>query len=228
VLQNIGHTDDFWTYQQEASSRLVNTFFDTGRVDRSLYRQTSVDFTPAISPGAIATIVLGVMLGIAALAVVSLLWMSLRVRRRGAFGRKASATLRSLYPILLGLGGWFLGVLIVLTALPGVALDDELLAALSVGGPIGLGIYFGWVNRDWSARIKVTGFAAAVAGALIGARLGFNVTEGLFAVVTTIVGGAAGGNLTLLALDVAWDLQVRDRFASTNAKEVLEARPSTG
>lgn len=80
-----------------------------------------------------------------------------RVRRRDAFGRKGSATLRSVYPIVLGLGGWLLGVLVVITTMPGVPLDDELLAALSVGLPIGLGIYFGWVNRDWSARTKITG-----------------------------------------------------------------------
>ena len=227
ILENIGHTDDFWTSQREAGGRLINTFFVSGRVDRSLYRQTAVDFTPAISPGAIATIVLGVMLGLAALTVVSLLWMGLRVRRRGAFGRKGSATLRSVYPIVLGLGGWLLGVLVVITTMPGVPLDDELLAALSVGLPIGLGIYFGWVNRDWSARTKITGFAAVAGGALIGARLGFNATEGLFAVVTTIVGAAAGGNLTLLALDIAWDQQVRDRFASPNGKDTMEAHPLT-
>lgn len=116
----------------------------------------------------------------------------------------------------------------MLAALPGAALDDELLAALSIGVPIGLGIYFGWVNRDWSGWTKITGLAAAAAGALIGAQLGFNATEGLLAVITTIVGAAAGGNLTLVALDIAWDLQVRDRFARTNAKETLEARPSTG
>ena len=74
-----------------------------------------------------------------------------RVHRRGRFGRKASATLRSLYPIVLGLGGWFLGVLIVITTMPGVPLDDELLAVLSVGVPVGLGIYWAWVHRDWSA-----------------------------------------------------------------------------
>jgi pimeloyl-ACP methyl ester carboxylesterase len=228
VLENIGHTDDFWTHQPDAGGTLINTFFDSGRVDRSLYRRTSVDFTPAMSPGAIATIVLGVMLGLAALAVLSLLWMALRVRRRGAFGRKASATLRWLYPIVLGLGGWFLGVLIVMTTMPGVSLDDELLAALSVGAPIGLGLYFAWLNPDWSAMTRATGFAAAATGALIGARLGFNATEGLFAVVTTIVGAAAGGNLTLVALDIAWDWQLRDRFSATTAKETLEARPSTG
>jgi pimeloyl-ACP methyl ester carboxylesterase len=228
VLDNIGHSDDFWTYQTEAGSRLINTFLDSGRVDKSGYTRASVDFTPAFSHGAVAKIVLGVMLGLAALVVLTLLWMGLRVRRRGAFGRKASATLRSLYPVVLGLGGWLLGVLIVITTMPGVPLDDELLAALSIGGPIGLGIYFAWVNRDWSARTKITGFAAAVAGALIGARLGFNATDGLFAVITTIVGAAAGGNLALLALDIAWDWLARDRFAATNVKEALEARPSTG
>jgi pimeloyl-ACP methyl ester carboxylesterase len=227
VLANIGHSDDFWTYQTDAGSRLINTFFDNGRVDRSLYTPTSVDFTPAFSHGAVAKIVLGVMLGLAALVVLTLLWMALRLRRRGAYGRKASATVRSLYPIVLGLGGWFLGVLIVLTTMPSIPLDDELLAALSIGGPIGLGIYFAWVNRDWSARTKTTGFAAAAVGALIGARLGFHASEGLLAVMTTIVGAAAGGNLALLALDIVWDRQLRDRYAATNAKEAVEAHPLT-
>ena len=227
VLADIGHSDDFWTYQKEAGSRLINTYFDSGRVDRSGYTRTSVDFTPAFSHGAVAHIVLGVMLGLAVLTVFSLAWMWLRLRRRGPYGRKGSAALRSLYPIVLGLGGWILGVLIVMTTMPSVPLDDELLAALSIGGPIGLGIYFAWVNRDWSARTKITGFAAAVAGALIGARLGFNATEGLVAVFTTIVGAAAVGNLALLALDIAWDWQVRDRFAEKRT-DTLEPSPSIG
>jgi pimeloyl-ACP methyl ester carboxylesterase len=228
VLANIGHSDDFWTYQTEAGNRLINTFFDSGRVDRSRYTQTSVDFTPAFSHGAVAYIVLGVMLGLAALTALSLAWMWFRVGRRGPYGRKGSAALRSLYPIVLGLGGWLLGVLIVFTTMPGVPLDDELLAALSIGGSIGLGLYFAWVDLDWSARTKITGFLAAVVGALVGARLGFNAAEGLLAVITTIVGAAVGGNLAVLSLDIAWDWQVRDRFAATHAKETLEARPSTG
>ncbi|MGH3141885.1 MAG: alpha/beta hydrolase, partial [Gaiellales bacterium] len=227
VLDNIGHSDDFWIYQPEAGSQLINTFLESGRVDRSRYTRTSVDFTPAFSHGAVAKIVLAVMLGLAALAVLGLMWMALRVRRRGAFGRKVSATLRSLYPIVLGLGGWFLGVLTIITTMPSVPLDDELLAALSIGGPIGLGIYFAWVNPDWSARTKVTGFATALTGALVGARLGFNATEGLLAVITTIVGAAVGANLTVLALDIAWDWLVRDRFAA-RAKETLEATTATG
>ena len=225
VLKNIGHTDDFWTYQQEASSRLINTFFDSGRVDRSLYRETSVDFTPAMSPGTIAAIVLAVLLALAALTVLSLVWMAVRVRRRGGYGRKASATLRALYPVVLGFGGWVLGVLIVLTTMSGVALDNELVAAISIGGPIGLGLYLAWVDGDWSSRTKITGVAAAVIGALVGAQLGFNATEGLVAVLTTTVGAAAGGNLALVALDIAWDWQGRDRFAPARADDVVEAQP---
>jgi Na+/citrate or Na+/malate symporter len=84
------------------------------------------------------------------------------------------------------------------------------------------------MNRDWSAKTKTTGFAAAAGGALVGAWLGFNATEGLFALITTIVGAGVGANLTLLALDSAWDPHARDRFVETTAKETLEPRPSTG
>ena len=129
--------------------------------------------------------------------------MAGRVRRRGGFGRKASAVLRSVYPIVLGLGGWFAGVLIVITTMPGTPLDDELLAALSIGVPIGLGVYLAWVNRDRPAGTKATGFAAALAGALLGAWLGFHATTGLLALITAIVGATAGANLTLILLDMA-------------------------
>jgi hypothetical protein len=48
-----------------------------------------------------------------------------------------------------------------------------------------------------------------------GAWLGFHATEGLFALITAIVGAAVGGNLILLALDIAWDWQLRDRFRAS-------------
>jgi pimeloyl-ACP methyl ester carboxylesterase len=228
VLAGIGHSTSFWTEQPEAGSRLINTFFDNGRADESLYKPMSIDFTPEVTQTALAKGIAGAMVGLALLTVLSLLWMGRRVHKRGRFGGKAGATLRSLYPIVLGLGGWFLAALIVMTTMPGVPLDDELLAALSVGSPIGLGIYLAWLNPDWSAKTKTTGFAAAAGGALVGAWLGFNVSVGLAALITTIVGAAVGANLTLLALDIAWDRQERDRFVDTDAKETLEARPSTG
>jgi pimeloyl-ACP methyl ester carboxylesterase len=226
VLAGLGHTTSFWTEQRRASSHLINTFFDSGRVDDSLYQPISVDFTPQVTQTALAKGIAGGMVGFALLTVLSLLWMARRVHTRGPYGRKAGATLRSLYPIVLGLGGWFLGVLIVITAMPGTPLDDELLAAFSVGLPIGLGLYLAWVDRGWAARTKATGFAATVGGALVGAWLGFHASEGLLALITAIAGAAVGGNLTLLGLDIAWDRQVRERFAA-NARETLEARPST-
>jgi pimeloyl-ACP methyl ester carboxylesterase len=227
VLAGIGHTTSFWTQQRKAGSHLINTFFDSGRVDDSRYKPTTVDFTPDVTQTALGKGIGGGMVGFALLTVLSLLWMARRVHKRGHFGRKAGATLRSLYPIVLGLGGWFLGVMIVITTMPGTPLDDELLAAFPVGVPVGLCIYFAWLNRGWAAQTKVTGFAAAVGGALVGAWLGFHATEGLLALITAIVGAAVGGNVTLLGLDIAWDRQVRDRFAA-NPRERLETRPSSG
>ena len=145
----------------------------------------------------------GALVGLALVTVLSLLAMARRVRRRGGFGRMASAVLRSAYAVVLGLGGWSLGVLIVLTTMPGVPLDDELLAALSVGLPIGLGIGLAWLNRNKSGETRVAGFVAAVGGALVGAWLGFHAMEGLAALLTAIVGAAAAANLLLIALDVA-------------------------
>jgi hypothetical protein len=43
-----------------------------------------------------------------------------------------------------------------------------------------------------------------------------------------ILGAAVGANLTLLALDIAGDRQVRDRFAAASAKETLGVRLSAG
>jgi hypothetical protein len=150
------------------------------------------------------------------------------VHTRGRFGRKASAVLRSLSPIVPGLGGWLLGALIVLTALPGVSLDDALLAALAVGVPVGLGVYLAWVHCDWSTATQVMGCATAVGGALVGTWLGRNATDGLVVVITTIVGAAVGANLAVILLDIARDRRARDRVAATPAKETMEALSSVG
>jgi hypothetical protein len=125
--------------------------------------------------------------------------------------------LRSLYAVLLGLGGWFAGVLIALTALPTVALDDEVLALVSIGLPIALGIY--WA----SARATIARLAATVVGTVIGAWLGFNVSSGLFAVLLTIVGATAGANLIVLVLDIRRDRAAREAAAVATPRAVTEA-----
>ena len=211
VLPGFGHSGTFWTEQPEAGTHLISTYLASGNVDDSRYEPQAVDFTPEVTQTALGKGIGGAMVGLALLTVLSLLWMAGRVRRRGGFGRKGSAVLRSVYPIVLGLGGWFMGVLIVVTTLPGTPLDDELLAALSIGVPIGLGIYWAWAPSDGSGPTKAAGFAGALAGALVGAWLGFHATTGLLALITAIVGATVGANLLLIALDVAWARSLRDR-----------------
>ena len=109
VLAELGHSGTFWSYEPKASTRLLNTFFDSGRVDTSLYTPAKVDFTPDVTQTALGKGFAGTMIGLPVLVLVSLLLMRRRVRRRGRFGRTASVLLRSLYTIVLGLGGWFAG-----------------------------------------------------------------------------------------------------------------------
>jgi hypothetical protein len=93
-------------------------------------------------------------------------------------------------------------VIVAIFAFPALPLDDLLLAVLSIGVPIGLGIYLAWVDRGRPTTGRRVGLAGSLAGALVGAWLGFHVTSGLMAVVTTIAGAAVGANLTLILLDV--------------------------
>ena len=213
MLAELGHSDTFWTYEPKASTRLLNTFFDSGRVDTSLYTPAKVDFTPDVTQTALGKGFAGTMLGLPVVVLLSLLLMWRRVRRRGRFGRTASVLLRSLYTLVLGLGGWFAGVVVAQLAFPEVPLDDVLLAVLSIGVPIGLGVYLAWVRRDLPAGGKTIGFCGSICGALAGAWLGFHAGTGLLAVVTTIVGAAVGANLAVLSLDIARDREAPDRAA---------------
>jgi pimeloyl-ACP methyl ester carboxylesterase len=204
ILSNLGHADDFWAYEPAASSRLLNTFLDSGKVDASFYTRNKIDFSPSFSQGAIAKIVLGVLLGLAALTVLSLLWMSVRLCRRASFGRKGSAAVRSLYAALVGIGGWCIGALVVLTALPTVPVDDQVLAVISVSVPVGFAVYCGWLKRDSLPAIKIAGAAAALCTSTLGAWLGYHVpATPLLGAVTGALGAVAATNLALIALEVA-------------------------
>ena len=208
VLPGLGHTISFWAYEPEASARLVNAFLDRGKVDTSLYTPAKVDFTPEVTQTALGKGFVGALLGLPALVALSLLLMWRRVRRRDRFGRKASVLLRSLYTLVLGLGGWFAGLVVAQFAFPALPLDSALLAVVSIGVPIGLGIYFAWLDRARPSRARRSGLSGALAGALLGAFLGFHAGTGLLAVVCTIVGAAVGSNLVLLILDISSDRQV--------------------
>jgi pimeloyl-ACP methyl ester carboxylesterase len=201
VLPNIGHADDFWAYEPTASTRLIDSYLNTGRVDTSLYTENQIDFTPSTTHGTVADIVLGIFLGLAAITILSLLWVGRRIRRGPTFGRKGSAAARSLFPLLVGLGGWCLGALIALTALPTLPLDDPMLAVVSIAPAVAAVVYAGWLRRTAPAG---TAALVALAGAVLGAWLGFHVPHmPALGAVTAIIGATLAANLGLIALDIA-------------------------
>ena len=203
VLTGFGHSPTFWADQPEAGTRLITTFLDSSRVDDSLYEPQPVNFTPSTTLGWTAKSVLGVMVAVAVLTIGSLVWMARRTRK-GGIGPRASAALRSVYPIVLGLGGWFLAILSFQVARMNVPLDSEPLVVLAAGSPIGLGVFLAWTSRTRSAKTTQTGFAVAVPGALVGAWLGFNASTAPFVGIGfAIVGSIAAANLALIFLDIA-------------------------
>jgi pimeloyl-ACP methyl ester carboxylesterase len=226
VLPGYGHSTSFWEDQPEAGTKLVSTFFDTGEVDDSGYEPQPIDFTPELTQPSLAKGMAGTMVGLALLTILSLLWMPLRLRKRRRYGRKTSALLRSLYPIVLGLGGWFFGVLFVITALPGTPLDNTVLAILSIGLPVGLGIYWAWLDRERPGRTNGAGFGLAMGGALVGAWLGFHAGTDLLALVTSIVGASAGANLALIGLDIASDRRTHQGVAESKGVSVMGPAPA--
>ena len=211
ILSGLGHADDFFSYEPSASTQLLTTFYATGRVDTSRYTPNMVSFATSPTQAAIAKDILGFMIGLAALAALSLLWVALRVRRYGAAGRKTSVVARTIVPVVLGLGGWLGAALVVLALWPALSLSSELLGILGPSVPIALGLYLAWAHRDWDRATKSRGLLAAVAGALLGGWLGFTAVSGLSALVTTTIGAAAGGNLALIAVSL---LRVRSARAA--------------
>jgi pimeloyl-ACP methyl ester carboxylesterase len=208
ILSGLGHVDDFWAYEPSASTQLLTSFYDTGRVDTSRYTPNKVSFATPVTQAAIAKDLLAAMIGFAALAALSLLWVARRVRKHGAAGRKTSVATRTIVPVVLGLGGWLGAALVVLTLWPTLSLSSELLGILAISVPIALGLYLAWTHRDWDRATKSLGLLAATAGALLGGWLGFTATSGLAAIVTTMIGAAAAGNLALIAVSL-----VRERSA---------------
>jgi hypothetical protein len=44
ILKDLGHVSSFWSSQPEARVHMLNTFFDTGQADASLYTCQPLDF----------------------------------------------------------------------------------------------------------------------------------------------------------------------------------------
>lgn len=225
VLPGLGHTASFFADQPAAGNRLINTFFASGRVDDSLYTPQAVDFTPGTTLTRLAKTLLAAMALIAVAALLSLLWMAVRLRRGRPFGLGASAALRSVWAAVLGLGGWSFGVLIVLAAWPAAHAGDAWLTVLASGLPIGAGVALAWLDPAAPRSRRVAGVVAAVGDALIGAWLGFLATSGLLAVLTALAGAAAAANLALIGLDASsWVAPAANGAPPALAEPTTDAR----
>jgi zinc transporter ZupT len=96
--------------------------------------------------------------------------------------------------------------------------------------PVGLAIYLAWVRREWAVRTRTIGFVVVVGGALLGAWLGFNVTAAAFGAIApllAVIGAVVGGNLLIIALDIAWDRQARDRVSYSSRRPESSPRPNS-
>src|SRR5580698_10326636 len=202
ILSGLGHAEDFWYYEPSASTQLLTTFYATGHVDTARYTPNVVSFTTPTTQAGIAKRIVLAMIGFALLAVIWLVVLAIRIRRRGGSGRKTGAWIRSAGPIVFGLGGWFLGALLVLRFWPSRPLDDQLMAVVSIAVPICLGVYAGWVLTDTPKAMRAKGLGAAGVAAVVGATLGFHAVNGLMALITAIIAAAVVSNLSLLLLDI--------------------------
>ena len=227
ILSGLGHAEDFWSYEPSASTQLLTTFYATGRVDTSRYTPNKVSFTPPTTQTSVARDILGVVIGVVVLAALWLLWLALRVRKHGSAGRKTSVLARTIVPVVLGLGGFFGAALVVLTLWPALSLASELLWILAPSGLIALGLYLAWTHRDWDRATKSLGLLAVTAGALLGGWLGFTATSGLFALVTTTIGAAAGGNLALIAVSLVRERSARGHGNDPAATYALAPAPGS-
>ena len=202
VLPKLGHADDFWAYEPDASTRLIDTL-PRQRPRRHLplhdqpARLHAVDHPRERSPRSSSAS----SSASPASSSSRVLWFARRLRRGATFGRKTSVAVRSLLPLLLGFGGWCLGVLIALVALPTVPITDATLAVVSIAPPVALAVYTGWFR---STAPRGVAALTAIACAAVGAWLGYQVPHAPgFGAVTAIIGAILAANLGLIALDIA-------------------------
>ncbi|MDW5329605.1 alpha/beta hydrolase [Plantactinospora sp. KLBMP9567] len=208
ILAELGHTVDFWSYQPDASTQLLSAYFQRGEVDDSRYETRPAEFEAGtVSLSTIAWVLFGTLACLALVALTLLGGMALRVHRRGRLGSRASAWLRGLAPMVVGIGGWSLAVLVGSSLCPGLFVGGQWLAVVSIGIAAGLATFGAWVDRDRTRRTRSAGLAAALAGSLLGAWLGFHAVAGLAALVTTVVGATITANLALILIDIRRESQ---------------------
>jgi pimeloyl-ACP methyl ester carboxylesterase len=82
ILKDLGHTSSFWSSQPEARVHMLNTFFDTGQVDASLYTYQPLDFDVGLGWPALAKLLLAVVALVPILLLVLAWWIIRWAKRR--------------------------------------------------------------------------------------------------------------------------------------------------
>jgi hypothetical protein len=88
ILKEFGHGNTFWNSQPAARLHMLTTFYDSGKVDASLYTYQLLDFDVGSGWPGLAKRLLGIVLVVivllAALAAAVVWFIVRRVRRRDA------------------------------------------------------------------------------------------------------------------------------------------------
>jgi hypothetical protein len=81
ILKDSGHASTFWNSQPEARAHMLNTFFDTGQVDASLYTYQPLDFHVGRGWPRLAKILVAVLVLIVVTVVAAVWSVTCRVQR---------------------------------------------------------------------------------------------------------------------------------------------------
>ena len=81
ILKDFGHTGSFWNSQPEARVHMLNTFYDAGKVDASLYTYQPLDFDVGLGWPGLAKLVVAIPVLIVVL-VAALVWFLIARRRK--------------------------------------------------------------------------------------------------------------------------------------------------
>jgi pimeloyl-ACP methyl ester carboxylesterase len=86
ILKDFGHTGSFWNSQPEARAHMLNTFFDTGQADASLYTYQPLDFDVGLGWPALAKLLVTIPVLIVVI-VVAVVWFIARRVKQSRVGR---------------------------------------------------------------------------------------------------------------------------------------------
>jgi pimeloyl-ACP methyl ester carboxylesterase len=84
ILKDFGHTGSFWNSQPGARVHMLNTFFDTGQVDASLYTYQPLDFDVGLGWPALAKLLVAVVVLVPIVLLVLVWWIIRWLKRRRA------------------------------------------------------------------------------------------------------------------------------------------------